>query len=1169
MRRSIAKTTLALALAALALSPASASALAPGIEKTLISEVTTTSVSLEANVNLHAKTVLYRFEYGPQDCSLNPCATVPGGEGEVKPEDLPVGVEVARLKAPLSGLDPGTSYHFRVVATNGPETSESADRVFMTYLEAQTFKSCANDNLRRDNPAASRIERSSATLPDCRAYERATPIDKDGADATGTVPYARAVLSGGGITFLSSSGVPGGVGSQELPVYLATRGAEGPWSSKGLLPAGDSGQKALVLGWTPDFEAVFARAIKLGNPFMTEFLMTPSGQQPIKIVDYTPQLDPHFAGASEGTAEVLFESTTALPGVTGALEGKTNLYLWEKASEEIVLAGVLNDEAAPPAGAFAGPYDWALGTNPATLAKGGAEAEYYTQEEHAISSDGKAIYFTAAGTGQLYLRKNPTQEQSALDIDGECTEPELACTARVSASEKTNGTIPSGEDPGGPRPAAFMGASADGSAAFFTSSEMLTDDANTGPEQEPAAIERADLSTGGGVVPNLVLTHASDVEVDATNLYWINSETGAIERGDLDGDGAQAIISALDTDNPKGIALSGEQIYWANASGEEGEGTIGRAKLSATGAEEVEPDFIEGAGNPQDVTIGGEFLYWTNSAVPSSNEAYIGRAKAADGSEANAQFVAVFGGETKTLRGLAVDGEHIYWVVVNNGGQSRIHRVDTDGDPGSYVVEFAFLGGGVAVKDVTVNANHIYWTTQTNSLIGRAKLNGAGAISEAQPNWIEGADHPQGIAADATHLYWGSNGEAVPNPGNDLYRYAEGKLSDVSVDSSAFAGADVRGVLGISEDGDYAYFAANGVPDGVGNSPNARGEEAKAGDCEGTFNSQSGSCNLYLWRAGPTSTGTTSFIARLDVAGGEVETDAANWAPTTENIFPTSNFEKTARVSPDGQTLLFRSRRQLTAYESEGTSQLYRYRAGDPGPTCVSCDPTGEGPSAERGLGDVFPSVVVPTNPAPNLSHNLSADGERVFFESTDPLVEADTNGAVKCEFSGSKLQSYPSCLDVYEWEAQGTGTCDAAHAVAEGGCLYLLSTGKGAEPALIADASGEGQDVFFYTRSQLVGQDEDELIDVYDAREEGGLAAQNQPLGQICESTDGCHGPPSAKPPIESPQKFSGPGNPKPKGPACEKPKRKVKGRCVAKHAKAKKHHKKHKANANRRQAR
>ncbi len=42
------------------------------------------------------------------------------------------------------------------------------------------------------------------------------------------------------------------------------------------------------------------------------------------------------------------------------------------------------------------------------------------------------------------------------------------------------------------------------------------------------------------------------------------------------------------------------------------------------------------------------------------------------------------------------------------------------------------------------------------------------------------------------------------------------------------------------------------------------------------------------------------------------------------------------------------------------------------------------------------------------------------------------------------------------------------------------------------ADASASGNDVFFFTDQPLVGQDQDSLVDVYDARVGGGIAAQS-----------------------------------------------------------------------------
>jgi hypothetical protein len=277
-----------------------------------------------------------------------------------------------------------------------------------------------------------------------------------------------------------------------------------------------------------------------------------------------------------------------------------------------------------------------------------------------------------------------------------------------------------------------------------------------------------------------------------------------------------------------------------------------------------------------------------------------------------------------------------------------------------------------------------------------------------------------------------------------------------------------------------------------------------------------------------------------------------NWAATPKQIFPSPLFQKASRVTPDGQTLLFRSQRQLTSYENEGTAEYYLYRADSGALSCVTCDPSGEAPSLVGGpqLGAITTSTVIPTPPASILSHNLSADGRQVFFETTDALVSEDTNGDQGCPRTGSLLQQFRACTDTYEWEAQGAGSCDAAHAVAQGGCIYLISTGKGSEPQMIADASGDGGEVFFYSRSRLVGQDEDRLMDIYDAHVEGGLAAQNPPPPNPCLSTEACHENPPQPAEIPPPPKFSGPGNPS-KPQACPKGKHKVKGRCVAKKSK------------------
>ena len=49
-------------------------------------------------------------------------------------------------------------------------------------------------------------------------------------------------------------------------------------------------------------------------------------------------------------------------------------------------------------------------------------------------------------------------------------------------------------------------------------------------------------------------------------------------------------------------------------------------------------------------------------------------------------------------------------------------------------------------------------------------------------------------------------------------------------------------------------------------------------------------------------------------------------------------------------------------------------------------------------------------------------------------------------------------------------------------------------DPSFFADASASGRDAFIFTRSRLVGQDQDELHDVYDVRAGGGSGSQNPP---------------------------------------------------------------------------
>jgi hypothetical protein len=136
-----------------------------------------------------------------------------------------------------------------------------------------------------------------------------------------------------------------------------------------------------------------------------------------------------------------------------------------------------------------------------------------------------------------------------------------------------------------------------------------------------------------------------------------------------------------------------------------------------------------------------------------------------------------------------------------------------------------------------------------------------------------------------------------------------------------------------------------------------------------------------------------------------------------------------------------------------------------------------------------------------HLSHALSDDGRYVFFSTAEGLVPQDVNGV----------------MDVYEYDASS-------------GSLHLLSTGTDPNPSWFADATPNGSDVLIGTSQRLVGQDTDESIDLYDARVDGGLAAQNPPSPPPpCTDEAGCRTAPGPEPslPALASSAFAGPGDP------------------------------------------
>jgi hypothetical protein len=332
-----------------------------------------------------------------------------------------------------------------------------------------------------------------------------------------------------------------------------------------------------------------------------------------------------------------------------------------------------------------------------------------------------------------------------------------------------------------------------------------------------------------------------------------------------------------------------------------------------------------------------------------------------------------------------------------------------------------------------------------------------------------------------------TSGQGNVFTGNDLYEYdfakpAGSRLSDLSTDANVgdSLGADVQGVIGASEDGEYVYFVANGVLAGA----NAEGAKPT-----------SGQPNLYVRHGG-----VTAFIGQTGEEALELfgENFMGTWRPNLGY--------RTAAVSADGRHLIFQSTNRLTSFNNNGVSEVYLYSAegGLGRMICVSCaiGGTDAGPVVESGkpVPRQGSYLYASTNPTftPRWMNN---DASRVFFNSDEPLVPRDNNGV----------------QDVYEWERAGHGSCTS-----QPGCIYLLSGATNATRSYFIDADTAGDNVFFTHRGALgeIGVSSERNL-VLDARVGGGFPPQPPPECTNCQ--------PTAPPPTfsHSPAAtFSGPGN-------------------------------------------
>jgi hypothetical protein len=342
-------------------------------------------------------------------------------------------------------------------------------------------------------------------------------------------------------------------------------------------------------------------------------------------------------------------------------------------------------------------------------------------------------------------------------------------------------------------------------------------------------------------------------------------------------------------------------------------------------------------------------------------------------------------------------------------------------------------------------------------------------------------------------------------------------LVDVSAGDSSGRGPQVQGVLAIAPGGEDVYFVARGV---LTEGTNRAGQEPVPGGE-----------NLYAYAAaGAGAPAHTEFIATL----GHDEAERNQWV---EGV----GF---ANVTPDGQFLVFTSHEALTADVSrpEGPAQVYRFDADTEELARVSVGAEGFNDNGNDGTGDARivlaqQGFLAGDGPA-RANPTMSNDGQFVFFESPIALTPGALND--ECVTGNCPPEHTPGVLaeNIYEWAADGARISGGTAPCGEpGGCVSLISDGRdrnesnkahqSASTVELQGVDATGQNVFFWTADQLVGQDTDSQVDLYDARVEGGFP---EPSAQApCGSIEECHPTSSSAPVSEGSlgsQIFTGPGN-------------------------------------------
>jgi NHL repeat len=332
---------------------------------------TATTAQLGGRVNPRGSATTYHFEYGTQGpCSSNPCTSTPSMSAGS-------GSEIELISEAVENLQPGTTYHYRLIADNGEGGPQAgADR---------TFTSLASD-------APLSHGRFPGPPGSDRAWEQVNAPDVGGNLVDSGLAFSD---DGNRAVYLVKGGTPFSDTGTLFNTFMAERTGSG-WQTRNVYPP-----RALLTGsnWLPpvgssDLSSFIARNASnvTGDSAIWHMGATST---PVKLADVGSSTNAFwYTGSADGSRAVVAMSSTIDPEYP--VQNGANLY--DVSSGSPKLASILPGDSVSPCGIYGG----------ALL--GGHSGDVSERATRWVSDDGSLLFFGAyasancAATMRLYVR---------------------------------------------------------------------------------------------------------------------------------------------------------------------------------------------------------------------------------------------------------------------------------------------------------------------------------------------------------------------------------------------------------------------------------------------------------------------------------------------------------------------------------------------------------------------------------------------------------------------------------------------------------------------------------------------------------------------------------------------------------------------------------------------